>query len=454
LNYTPCPLTLVEGIEKLRPGHWLEWRQGEVRSQCFWRLPFGTNGPWTLESGKEQLDVLLRQSAKEHLLSDVPLGIWLSGGIDSSTILHYAAEASPLPLRTFSITFEGRTFDDGPYSERVAAHYGTRHEQMDLSDHSSLQDTIEEFAYYADDPNADAGALPVWFLSKLTRQNATVALSGEGADELFGGYLTYRADQLSRPFRHLPRSLVSLAANVASHWPPSDDKISFEYKLNRFFEGSQMPAARAHAFWNGTFSDAGKQELIRRALPTGLDPILSEIKCGGPGLKAFLWFDQKYFLADDILAKVDRISMAHSLEVRPPFLDHRIVEFAASLPMNLLVQGSRQKIILKELMRGKIPTAVLRRKKVGFDIPAHQWLRGPLRDFMTDTLREGASRYAELFQRPVIERCIQQHLGRTKNLGYHLWGLLILFLWMRRWRIEVRQPELASITRGSTTVAV
>jgi asparagine synthase (glutamine-hydrolysing) len=268
----------------------------------------------------------------------------------------------------------------------------------------------------------------------------TVALSGEGADELFGGYLTYRADDLAKQARRLPRSFLQLAASGAQKLlPASDDKIAFEYKVKRFLAGSQMPFERAHVYWNGTFSDTAKQELVNSPLPAGLAPILDELRRAGNQLKGFLWFDQKYFLADDILAKVDRISMAHSLEVRPPFLDHRIIEFAASLPANLQMQGARQKIILRHLMKNKLPPAILQRKKVGFDIPAHEWLRGPLRKFMLDVLHTGMSSYPEVFNRPAIERCINKHLDRTQNLGYHLWGLMILFLWMRRWNIQTAQ---------------
>jgi asparagine synthase (glutamine-hydrolysing) len=400
----------------------------------------------SIDAASQELDSLLQKSVKEHLVSDVPLGLWLSGGIDSSTILHYAASASASPIRTFSISFDGRSFNDGDYSQLVASHYGTRHEQLNFTEDVGLQDAIEEFAYYSDDPNADAGALPVWFLSKMTRHSATVALSGEGADELFAGYLTYRADELSRRLRRVPASLMSIAATMAGKLlPVSDDKIAFEYKVKRFLEGCQFPFERAHVFWNGTFSDAGKLELLNTQLPGGLGSILAGLRVSGEKLKSFLWFDQKYFLPDDILAKVDRISMAHSLEVRPPFLDHRIIEFAATLPPGLQMSGARQKIILKHLMKGKLPESILKRKKIGFDIPAHEWLRGPLRTFMLDVLGSGMASYPEIFNRRAIEKCISQHLERVQNLGYQLWGLMILFLWMKRWGIQAAQTELAGV---------
>jgi asparagine synthase (glutamine-hydrolysing) len=444
LNYVPCPWTLVEGVEKLPPGYWLEWRDGEVFSESYWQLPCGVRRNWTLESAREELDGLLRQSVREHLISDVPLGMWLSGGIDSSTILHYAAEGGA-PLKTFSISFQGRSFDETAYIRDVAQRYQTEHEELDLNPETNLREVIEEFAYYSDEPSADAGALPVWFLSKLSKSRVTVSLSGEGADELFGGYLTHRANRVAALARRFPQTAIQLALYALRAWPVSDDKISLEYQLKRFLEGCQMAPERAHVYWNGTFSDEQKAALLCTELPTALNHVLAELdsRSSTPDdLARFLWFDQKYFLPDDILNKSDRMSMAHSLEVRPPFLDHRIVEFAASLPASMKIRGSQQKIILKELMRGKLPASVLGRKKVGFDIPAHDWLRGPLRSLMTDVLLEGASNYASLFRRDVIETYIRQHVERQVNVGYHLWGLMVLFLWMKRWNIQVAaRPE-------------
>src|ERR1700691_2027303 len=204
----------------------MEWRDGTVSSDFYWRLPFG--------------------SIREHMISDVPLGMWLSGGIDSSTILHYAATESRQPLKTFSISFQGRSFDETAYIREVAQRYQTEHQELDLNPDADLRGAIEEFAYYSDEPSADAGALPVWFLSKLSRTKTTVSLSGEGADELFGGYLTHRANRLAAVARRLPRAILELALDALRVWPVSDEKISFEYQLRRFLEGSLMTPDRAH----------------------------------------------------------------------------------------------------------------------------------------------------------------------------------------------------------------
>jgi asparagine synthase (glutamine-hydrolysing) len=362
--------------------------------------------------------------------------VWLSGGVDSSTLLHYAAEASSSKLKTFSICFHGRSFDESRFIRQVAAQYNTDHQELDLNPERDLVGAIEQFAYYSDEPNADAGALPVWFLSKMTKASATVALSGEGADELFGGYLTQRASLLARRFRKLPRPLLRLAAQCANRMPVSDEKIGLEYKLKRFLEGCRMPAARAHTYWGGTFSDSEKQRLLRTPLPSAFNSILAQLTGTGDNLAAYLWFDQKYYLPDDILTKVDRMSMAHSLEVRPPFLDHRLVEFANSLPSRMKIAGARQKITLKNLVRNKLPPEVLSRKKEGFDIPAHDWLRGPLRPLLLEAVEFARAEHAALFQMTRIDALVTAHLERRANLGYHLWGLMILFLWMKKWSIQ------------------
>jgi asparagine synthase (glutamine-hydrolysing) len=439
LNYVPCPHTLVKGIEKLPPGHFLEWQDGRVRTESYWQLRFEAPKHRTLDSAAEELDILLKQSIKDHLISDVPLGVWLSGGVDSSTILHYTREARASRIKTFSISFHGRSFDESRQIRETAKRYDTEHHELDLNPELDLPAAIEEMAYYSDEPFADAGALPVWFLSVLSRKKVTVALSGEGADELFGGYITYRADQLAWPMRMVPRVFRKGLLKLLRFWPVSNDKISFEYKLKRFLEGSLLPADEAHTYWNGTFSEKQQKELLVQGKHANVSDLFDRgVAATAPhgSLNRYLAFDQAYYLPDDILQKVDRMSMAHSLEVRPPFLDHRIVEFAASLPENLKVHGNRQKVVLKRLMKGKLQGSLLQRSKTGLDIPTHDWLRGPLRSLLLDTLTAEAIEETGLFLTGSIERLIEQHLTRRLNLGYHLWGLLILFLWIKQWNIQ------------------
>ena len=439
LNYVPCPHTLVRGIEKLLPGHLLEWQDGDVEMEAYWRLRFEPQKEKSLEGAQEELDGLLRESVRDHLISDVPLGIWLSGGVDSSTILHYTRELCASRVKTFSISFTGRSFDETPYIRDIAARYDTEHHELDVSPSLDLPAAIEELAYYSDEPFADAGALPVWFLSALSRKHVTVALSGEGADELFGGYITYAADRYAAQAQSVASPIRRGLLGLLRYWPVSNDKISFEYKMKRFLEGTLLSGDEAHTYWNGTFSAAQQaQFVLRRSAASVKNLFDSDLPAADENgsLNRYLAFDQRFYLPDDILQKVDRMSMAHSLEVRPPFLDHRIVEFAARLPEGMKIDGRRHKVVLKRLMRDKLPASVLRRSKTGLDIPTHDWLRGTLRPLLMDTLSTAALNEANLFRPEGVEFFIKEHMERRANLGYHLWGLLILFLWIRHWNIQ------------------
>ena len=437
LNYVPGPHTLVEGIEKLPPGHFLEWRDGAVTTEPYWTLQLRPDPKMDLESAKDELDDLIRMSVREHLASDVPLGVWASGGLDSTTILHYASEQSPVRLKTFSVSFPGRSFDESKYFREVARIYQTEHYEFELNPRQELIDAVGQLAYYSDEPSADAGAIPVWFLSKMCRDEVTVALSGDGADELFGGYNTYLADRYARTLRMLPYGIRSAAADLTRFLPVSDRKIGLDYKLTRMLKGSLLGPIDAHFFWNGTFANGDKSRLYRFA--NGFPPLATPPESAGY-LNRFIWLDQMYYLPDDILYKCDRMSMAHSLEVRPPFLDHRIVEFAARLPENMKVRGANLKFILRDLMTGRLPQTVTRRPKEGFDIPAHDWLRTILKPLLVETLSERNVRATGMFSWEAVNEALHAHFGRRANLGYHLWGLLVLFLWMKHWGIEPPSP--------------
>jgi asparagine synthase (glutamine-hydrolysing) len=282
----------------------------------------------------------------------------------------------------------------------------------------------------------------------MTRQHVTVSLSGEGADELFAGYLTHKADRYAAKARRIPGWMRKTALSAAQCLPVSDDKIGLEYKIKRFLEGSLLSPEYAHIFWNGTFSEAEKASLFHYASPDPLAGIVSGMHTGR-GLERFLQFDQSYYLPDDILSKVDRMSMAHAVEVRPPFLDSRIVDFAARLPERFKLRGSTSKVVLRHLMRNKLPSSVLTRPKVGLDIPIHEWFRGPLRGFLQDTLSRDAILDTGIFAWPAVEQLIGKHLRREANCGYHLWGLVTLLTWMKRWDVlapgSIQQSEQSEV---------
>ncbi len=452
LNYVPGPFTLIAGIRKLPPGHWLEWQPGRMRTSAYWNLPAMSSRPRTMNSAKEELDALLTDAVREHLISDVPLGVWASGGLDSSTILHYAAQSSSSQLKTFSVSFQGRSFDESRYFRQVAQTFSTDHHEFDLNPQVELAAAVEELSHYSDEPSADAGALPVWFLSRLSRKHVTVALSGEGADELFGGYNTYVADDYVRRLRVVPAPLRRAALALMAYWPSSDEKISFGYKLKRFLQGSLLPPDEAHVFWNGTFSERERDEIFSAA-PARLSALYAKLPGrSGDFLARYLAFDQLHYLPDDILYKCDRMSMAHSLEVRPPFLDHRIVEFAASLPSSFKVRGSQLKVVLRALMRDKLPAAVLERSKEGFDIPAHDWMRGVLRPLLQATVTREAVEATGVLRCPPIKALLAAHFERRADVGYHLWGLLTLFLWMKRWKVQAAPAATESRETGARAI--
>ena len=251
-----------------------------------------------------------------------------------------------------------------------------------------LPSAIHEMTYYSDEPSADAGALPVWFLSKMTAEHVTVALSGEGADEIFGGYQTYLADGYAQTARYSPAALRRLGLWAAEKLPVSDEKIGLEYKVKRFLGGSLLSPDEAHFYWNGTFSQSEQHQLGLKSTESlgGLCATLPGLPPQSEILNRYLFVDQRYYLPDDILYKCDRMSMAHSLEVRPPFLDHRIVDFAAHLPAQLKIKGKVTKRVLRELVNKKLLPKLMSRPKEGLDIPAHEWLRGPLRPLVMETL--------------------------------------------------------------------
>jgi asparagine synthase (glutamine-hydrolysing) len=456
VNYVPGPHTLIEGIRKVPPGHLLEWRHGEMWLERWWKPAERERSGLNMEAAKEELDWLLRDAVREHLVADVPLGVWASGGLDSSAILHYAATQNAGRLKTFSISFAGRSFDESRYFREMARAYGTDHHEFDLNPEAELRGVIEDCAYYSDEPSADAGALPLWFLSRMSRRDVTVALSGEGADELFGGYLTYLADKLVRPLRLVPGGLRRwMRGALERYMPVSDEKISLEYKLKRWLEGSALDPDEAHFFWNGTFSAEQRAQMYPGSGRGSLRELVENLGLPASGVvERYLRVDQNYYLPDDILYKTDRMSMAHSLEVRPPFLDHRNVEFAAGLPERMKIRGFRQKVLLKELMRGKLPETVLNRKKTGFDIPTHDWFRGPLREFLMEVLSPEAIQATGIFDPLAIQSLIRDHMERRVNAGYHLWGLLTLFLWLKKWKVEVTPFREALRTPPARALAI
>jgi asparagine synthase (glutamine-hydrolysing) len=443
-NYVFGAHSILRGVHKLAPAHVMVFRKGQAPTiQCYWHLEDFVNHKKSWSS-KEQAQAafqeLLQEAVRGQRQSDVPLGTFLSGGVDSSTITGALALGYPeSPLSTFSIGFEEKSFDESAQSRAVAEHFRTGH-FTDRANMMSL-DSILQALRTPDEPFADSSILPMCLLSQFARTHVTVCLSGDGADELFGGYETYVADLLFRKISPiLQRSwFVGLGKALKRLWPVSYSKVSFDYKLKQFIGGCALEGLpRAHMFWRGIFDPSQIRALLldpEAASDRDLDAFcyvrpFAEQVASASDLDQAMYLDQKIWLPDDILTKVDRSAMAHSLEVRAPFLDHRMVEFAASLPDAWKVRGTKKKCFLKETQRGIVPDRSLDQKKQGFSAPVSLWLKGVLKDCAHDVTN--SSKLLPWFRRETVRRFWEEHEAGSTDHGLRLFGVLCLGLWMER----------------------
>ena len=440
-NAIPAPLTIFRGARKLPAGHLLVWEDGTVRVERFARPAPAAASEVRRDDEAELLEELrarLRDSVRAHLVSDVPVGVLLSGGIDSSALAALAADETTEPLRTFSIGFEERSFDELADARRVAERYGTRHRELVLRPDAAL--LLPALADAFDEPFADSSALPTYLVSRLAAEDVKVALSGEGGDELFGGYYTYVADLLAprvAPLARLARPAVELL-------PTSTAKASFDYKAKRFVRAAHLPPLERHHAWKEIFSADARAELTRRRSP--FDPVdllrarFAETQ-GAEPLSRLQDVDLGVYLVDDLLVKTDRASMAHSLEARVPFLDTAVANFALALPTARKVSRLRKKVLLRKAVAPLLPRAIVAGKKRGFSIPAAAWLRGELEPFARDVLCADTLRRQGFFDREVVARLLDEHVAGKEDRSRQLWGLLAFTLWHER-HVEKPPPVL------------
>ncbi len=438
LEYIPSPRTIFKGVRKLLPGHYLVFQEGRLSVDKYWDVPFH-EVPDDANTCAEMLVDLIRDAVRLQLVSDVPLGAFLSGGIDSSTVVAMMTEAGAEPVRTFSIGFENQSYDELPYARTVAARFKTDHTEEILQ--PDIAPLAEDLIAHLDEPFADFSVFPTYLVSKVARQSVKVVLSGDGGDELFGGYDTYVAEYLNRYYRWLPSGLRHRALPwLMSRVPPQASKKGLVNKAKRFVEGGALPASLQHARWMVFMSEEDKAALYRPALRSELNgsqhgPVLETyFRRAGfePPLIQQQYVDVKTYLPDDILTKVDRMSMAVSLEARVPLLDHRIVEFALNLPSELKMVRGQTKVILRRAMAERLPRDVLEKPKQGFSIPLKHWLRGPLRPLMTDLLSASNIRRRDYFKPECVEGWISDHLEGRANHSHRLWALMVLELWHQK----------------------
>jgi asparagine synthase (glutamine-hydrolysing) len=448
-NSIPAPLTIFREARKLPPGHVLVWEDGKISLERYARpapVPVAELRDDDEAELIEELRSRLRDSVRAHLLADVPVGVLLSGGIDSSALAALAAQESAEPVRTFSIGFEERTFNELADARLVAERYGTRHRELVLRPDAAL--LLPALADAFDEPFADSSALPTYLVSQLAAEDVKVALSGEGGDELFGGYYTYVADLLAER----AGGLAGLARPLVERLPTSTARASFDYKAKRFVRGAQLPPLERHHAWKEIFSADARAELTGRR--HGFDPVdlyrERFAETDGAELLARLQdVDRTIYLVDDLLVKTDRASMAHSLEARVPFLDPVVTNFALALPARHRVHGLRKKVLLRKAVAPLVPGRIVRGKKRGFSIPAAAWLRGELEPFARETLSADTLRRQGFFRPEAVTKLIDRHVAGREDLSRQLWGLLAFTLWHER-HVDrepqaLREPRLEAL---------
>lgn len=425
LQYIPAPRTIYAGVRKLRPGHWMRVRRDRIEERAYWSLRFAPDNTWTLDTAAERYRELLEDSVRRQRVSDVPLGAFLSGGLDSSSVTAVMAGQSDSPVATFSIGFDDAEANELPYARQVAAHFNTRHHERVAS--TDLASLLPELVARFGEPFADSSALPTWLVSKLAREHVTVALSGDGGDELFAGYtwlhralLTRRASRIPSPVREALSALLQCA--------PASPRAA---QLLRFLSDAKLPMEAAFLRRLTMFEPGLRRRLLGGS--SAWNPFHEAWEqFAGVDEERMLGVDTALYLSDDILTKVDRMSMTHALEVRVPLLDYRIVEFAATLPFALKYAKGESKRVAKHAFRKVLPPEILRQRKRGFSLPIDAWFRGALgAQFREQVLASGA-RIAGVLDADALPTMLHEHERGEENHGHRLWALLVLEEWLRQ----------------------
>ena len=446
-NYIPGPRTIFRKIKKLQPGHFLVCRFADrpiVKTVKYWDVPFCPPPVEVTQLPPEkqyrhygqQLYEKLKEAVKMQLVSDVPLGVWLSGGIDSSTIVALMRQVHSGEIKTFSVGFEQKSYNELGYARAVAQKFETSHQELILP--IKPEDIVPKLGYFFDEPFADSSAIPVYYLAWMTKQFVTVALGGDGGDELFAGYLTYNAYKCANLYKKLPAFLAqNVIPSLVARLPVSHKKISFDYKAKRFISASLLAPDVAHYMWKVIFDEDMKRCLLNPDL-TAQSHLRQSVditrqyfsKWMSPEILDKLQYtDLKLYLPDDILVKVDRMSMAHALEVRVPLLDHNIVESAVNLPPDLRLRGFTGKYILRKMMADVLPRKILKGKKRGFNVPMAAWLRNELRTTAWDLLSPAKLKNLGLFNYNYIQTILEAHDNMQFDYSRNIWGLLVFMLW-------------------------
>jgi asparagine synthase (glutamine-hydrolysing) len=436
----PAPLTAFTAIRKLEPGHSLRYtRDGEIRVERYWEPDFNRKEKWTEEEAGERAVEVLREAVRVRLMSEVPLGAFLSGGIDSSAVVALMSEESSAPVKTFSIGFEEQDFSELHHARRVAEHVGADHHEFIVR--PDAMEVLPTLVDHYGEPYADSSAIPTYYVSRETRRHVTVALNGDGGDECFAGYERYAAMQLAETYRRVPSALrEGFIRQLIELMPSSELRRSRVRDVKRFARAASLPAVERYLRWISVFDSDAKDDLYTDEFRARMRPHRAAdfiapwfARANGAGVvDAALLADTMTYLPNDLLVKVDIASMANSLEARSPFLDHHVIEFAASLPSELKLRGRTTKYLLKKVLRKLVPVENLERRKQGFGVPIGHWFRGEMKGFLREILLTEKSLNRGLFKPEAVRRLVDDHVAGRADHSHRLWTLLMLELWFNR----------------------
>lgn len=435
----PAPLTAFKQIRKLEPGHWLKWKDGVIETRRYWQPDFSRKIKISEQEAIEETTRILRESTKLRMISEVPLGAFLSGGVDSSIVVALMAQESSQPVKTFSIGFEEQDFSELKYARRVANHVGAEYNEFIVR--PNALDVLPTLVEHYGEPYADSSAIPTYYVAKETRQHVTVALNGDGGDESFAGYERYVAMGLAEAYNRIPSALrkVFIEAPVGVV-PTSELKKSRARDAKRFLAAARLPRNERYFRWMSTFDREAKQALYTDDFAARLANVDAGDFLGdwfsnanGSGsLDAALLVDQMTYLPNDLLVKVDIATMANSLEGRSPFLDHKVIEFAASLPASLKMGRFETKSLLKKVAARLVPKEVIYRKKMGFGVPIGKWLRGEMKDFVREVLLSQKSLNRGIVKPQMLQKYVSEHIKSERDHAFRIWTLLMLELWFQK----------------------
>lgn len=442
-EYVPTPRTILAGIYRLDSGQYLIYSKSGLQIKEYYRISLArseSQPPVDWRDYTVELDLRMKHAIQQELVSDVPVGVLLSGGVDSSLVAAYMTECYPGTIKSFSIGFEEPSFDESEYSRLVSRYLRTEHHELILSGKEALH-LVPEVTEFLDEPFGDSSLFPTFLLSRFARQEVKVVLGGDGGDELFAGYPTLISHKLINIYEQLVPwfARAYIAPGILNLLPVSFNNISFDFKMRRFMSGRGFPLEARHQRWLGSFYDEDKPRLLCDwLLPVLRDTYHMAYQYARENdateyLNRLLYNDIRLYLEGDILFKVDRASMANSLEVRVPFLNRNLVDYVATMPINLKLHGFQSKFILKKCAEKRLPRQVVYRRKKGFNMPVARWLTGELRDLLVDNLSRDIIKRQDLFNYPFIETLMDEHFSHRRDNRKLLWTLLIFQLWYRKY---------------------